>query len=455
MKELLVILGAGESGTGAALLAQAKGWDVFVSDFGTIAPKFKEQLTQAYIAFEEGKHTEAVILNASLVIKSPGIPYKVPIIKALQAKGIAIIDELEFAYRYSKAKFICITGSNGKTTTTLLTYHLLKEAGFNVALGGNIGQSMALQVINETADWYVLEVSSFQLDGWDSFKPNISAITNITPDHLDRYDYKFENYVASKFRIVQQQDENDYFITFSDAEVIEQELAKGTIKPTTALIGNQEISGLGAYSKREEAIVFNYLDSEAQLKHFELSLANAPIQGAHNRQNIMVAVLAALRAGVLAESIEGNLSTFINAPHRLEKVATINGVTYVNDSKATNVDSVKYALGTYSEPLVWIAGGVDKGNDYSLIESLVLDKVKVLIILGSYKEPLLKAFSGKLPLILEAADMQEAINLAQAHSQSGDVVLLSPACASFDLFKNYEHRGDVFRELVLSALNPR
>lgn len=450
MKELLVVLGAGESGTGAALLAQAKGWDVFVSDFGSIAPQFKEQLSNANIPFEEGTHTEATILNASLVIKSPGIPYKAPIIKALQVKGVPIIDELGFAFRYSKAKFICITGSNGKTTTTLLTYHLLKEEGFNVALGGNIGQSLAKQVINETADWYVLEVSSFQLDGWETFKPNISAITNITPDHLDRYNYQFENYIASKFRIVQQQDEKDYFITFSDSDVIEKELAKGAIKPTTALIGHQATNDLGAYSKGENAIVFNYLDSENQVQYFELSIENSPIKGAHNRQNIMVAVLAALRAGVPIHTIENSLSTFINAPHRLEKVATINGVTYINDSKATNVDSVKYALGTFSEPLVWIAGGVDKGNDYSLISHLVLEKVKVLIILGPHKEPLLTSFGGKLPLILEAADMAEAISLAQANSQIGDVVLLSPACASFDLFKNYEHRGDVFRELVIA-----
>jgi UDP-N-acetylmuramoylalanine--D-glutamate ligase len=452
MKELLVVLGAGESGTGAALLAQAKGWDVFVSDFGTIAPQFKEQLTQAHISFEEGKHTEEIILKAALVIKSPGIPYKVPIIKALQAKGIAIIDELEFAYRYSKAKFLCITGSNGKTTTTLLTYHLLKEAGFNVALGGNIGQSLAKQVLNETAEWYVLEVSSFQLDGWDTFKPDISVITNITPDHLDRYDYQFENYIASKYRIIQRQDRNDYFITFLDGDVIEQENKKRIIAPTTALFGVRDSSFIGAYSKGEETLVFNYFDNESMLHHYELSLELAPIKGAHNRQNIMAAVLAALRAGVPEYTIGRNLASFINAPHRLEKVATINGVTYINDSKATNVDSVKYALGTYSEPLVWIAGGVDKGNDYSLIESLVLEKVKVLIILGTYKEPLLKAFAGKLPLILEAADMQEAVTLARTHSQEGNVVLLSPACASFDLFKNYEHRGDVFRELV-KAMN--
>ncbi len=439
----VVILGAGESGTGAALLAKVKGHDVFVSDQGLIKEKYKNDLVANEIEFEEGKHSEDRILVADLIIKSPGIPDKAEIIKNAKAKGIAIIDELEFAFRYLKGKVIAITGTNGKTTTTLLTYHLMKYAGLNVALAGNVGESLARKVALENHDWYVVEVSSFQLDGTKTFRPYIGILLNITPDHLDRYEYQMQNYINSKFRLVQSMQESDYFIYFSDDEVIQSQLSKTKILPETITVSLKDSSVSAHFDGR--VMVFD-------LSHnlFSIAQVDITLKGAHNLINTMSAVAAVYTAGVSMESIKDGLKTFKNAPHRLESVATINGIEFVNDSKATNVDSVMYALGSYPGPLVWIAGGIDKGNNYKLIEDQVRKKVKVLICLGTDNSKLFDAFEGIVRVICETESATETVDLAYKVSRPGDVVLLSPACASFDLFKNYEDRGNQFREAVLA-----
>jgi len=442
MTQRVTILGAGESGTGAALLAKVKGFDVFVSDQGSIKETYKSDLIAHTIQFEEGKHSEDKILNADLIIKSPGIPDKAEIIKRARAKGIDVIDELEFAFRYLKGTVIAITGTNGKTTTTLLTYHLMKSAGLRVALAGNVGESLARKVAIESHDWYVVEVSSFQLDGTKAFRPHIGILLNITPDHLDRYEYQMQNYINSKFRLIQAMQSNDYFIYYADDGVVESEVGKRKVIPSMLKISleNQATSVHADGTK----MVFNINKGS-----FDIYQQETTLKGPHNLINMMAAVSAVCLTGVSPALIKAGLKTFKNAPHRLESVATINGVEFVNDSKATNVDSVVYGLGSYDGPLVWIAGGIDKGNNYKLIEDQVRQKVRVLICLGKDNSKLHQAFDGVVKEIHETQSVKELAALALNVAQRGDVVLLSPACASFDLFKNYEDRGNQFREAVL------
>lgn len=443
MTERLVILGAGESGTGAALLAKVKGYDVFVSDQASIKDKYKSELTEANISFEEGKHSEERILNAQLIIKSPGIPDKAEIIKKIRKAGISVIDEIEFASRFTNGKIIAITGTNGKTTTTLLTYHLMKSAGFNVALAGNIGVSMARQIAEGNQyNWYVLEVSSFQLDGTKAFKPEIAVLLNITPDHLDRYEYTMQNYVESKFKLIQNMDAKQHFIFCGDDSTIEKELINRTIAPMQVRV-SLKLTPPSPVHFDGTKMNFRLMET------FGIRQSETTLKGPHNLINTMAAVSAVYLAGVPLEAIRDGLKTFKNAPHRLESVATIKGVEFVNDSKATNVDSVVYALGSYDNPLVWIAGGVDKGNDYSIIRDEVKKRVKVLICLGKDNEKLKKSFGGTVKEILETQNVKDCVHKAFTVAAPGDVVLLSPACASFDLFRNYEDRGDQFRSAAL------
>jgi UDP-N-acetylmuramoylalanine--D-glutamate ligase len=443
MSERIVILGAGESGTGAAILAKAKGYDVFVSDQSKIKDIYKSELIEHSIQFEEGLHTEELITNASLIVKSPGIPDKAEIIKKVKAKKIAIIDEIEFSCRFIKGKIIAITGTNGKTTTTLLTYHLMREAGFNVALAGNVGESLARKVAHEQNDWYVIEISSFQLDGTKSFRPHIGILLNITPDHLDRYEYKMENYIDSKFKLAHNMNEENYFIYYKDDAVTGEEVSKRNISANLLSISLSPDKGAHAYA--DNAIMnFNY-----QKEPFSISQADTSLKGPHNLINTMAAVSAVTLAGGNVDKIKTGLKTFKNAPHRLELIAIIDGVEFVNDSKATNVDSVVYGLGSYSGPLIWIAGGIDKGNDYSIIEEQVRAKVRALICLGKENDKLKAAFGNVVKEIYETQSVKELVKIALRISKPGDVVLLSPACASFDLFKNYEDRGNQFREAVL------
>jgi UDP-N-acetylmuramoylalanine--D-glutamate ligase len=443
MKERVVILGAGESGTGAALLAKAKGMDVFVSDQAPIKDKYKTELISNGIEFEEAQHTESKILNASLVIKSPGIPDKAPIIKTVKSAQINIIDEIEFAYRYvGQSKIVAITGTNGKTTTTLLTYHLMKSAGLNVALAGNVGFSMARQVAEKTFDWFVLELSSFQLDGTDTFKPDIAVLLNITPDHLDRYEYNMQNYVNSKFQIVENMEPQQHFIFYGDDPVVFNEMKTRAMVPQRISVSLKGESGSAVKYDGEK------MSFDVAGKKFKFAQEETTLKGPHNLINTMSAVSAAVLAGVTVEQIKEGLKTFKNAPHRLESVGIIQGIEFVNDSKATNVDSVVYALGSYTQPLVWIAGGVDKGNDYNLITDEVKKKVKTLICLGKDNDKLKKAFGHIVPKVMETQSVKELVKMALNAAQKGDIVLLSPACASFDLFKNYEDRGNQFREAV-------
>ncbi|MCX8490124.1 MAG: UDP-N-acetylmuramoyl-L-alanine--D-glutamate ligase, partial [Cyclobacteriaceae bacterium] len=433
--------------TGAAILAKAQALPVFVSDQGVIKDQYKKELIDNAIEFEEGQHTIEKILSATLIIKSPGIPDKSEVIKKVKAAGIEIIDEIEFAFRYLKGKVIAITGTNGKTTTTLLTYHLLKSAGFSVALAGNVGESLARKVATSHHDWYVIEISSFQLDGTKTFRPDIGILLNITPDHLDRYEYQMRNYINSKFRLVQSMNSSGYFIYYSDDVVIENEVTNKSILPVRVKVSLKSDPSVSVYFNEKE-MTFS-LDG----KSFSFTQAQTTLKGPHNLINTMSAVSAAVLAGVSIESIGMALKTFVNAPHRLESVAIINGVEFVNDSKATNVDSVVYGLGSYKGPLVWIAGGIDKGNDYTLIEDQVKEKVRVLICLGKDNEKLKKTFDGKVNEIYETQSVRELTQLALKVSKRGDVVLLSPACASFDLFKNYEDRGTQFRSAVLELKN--
>ncbi len=443
MKERIAILGGGESGTGAAILAKAKGYDVFLSDHAVIKEQYKNELIENSIEFEEGNHSEDNIVNATLVIKSPGIPEKAEIIKTIRENNIPVIDEIEFAFRFIKGKVIAITGTNGKTTTTLLTYHLLKSAGFSVALAGNVGESLARKVANGEHDWYVIEMSSFQLDGTVNFQPHIGILLNITPDHLDRYEYQMQNYINSKFRLIQSMQLEDCFIYYGDDEVVVSELSKRSIVPKPYEV-----------SLKNGSKTCIHFDGERMLfsfghKSFRILQSETTLKGSHNLINTMSAVSAAYLAGVSVDDLKAGLTTFKNAPHRLEFIATINEVEFVNDSKATNVDSVVYGLGSYKGPLIWIAGGIDKGNDYKLIEEQVREKVRVLICLGKDNEKLLKAFKGVVSEIYETQSVKELAQLALKVSRAGDVVLLSPACASFDLFKNYEDRGNQFRKAVL------
>ena len=443
MKNKIVILGGGESGVGAALLAQAKGYDVFLSDQSLISANYKEVLQNAMIRYEEGVHTLAEILSADEVIKSPGIPENAAIIKEIRAKGIPVIAELEFASRYTKAKIVGITGTNGKTTTTLLTYHLLKSSGLNVGLAGNVGSSFARQVIEDVHDYYVVEISSFQLDDMYAFKPEVAILLNITPDHLDRYNNSLEVYAQSKFRITKNL-AGGTFIYYADDQVILSGLEQNHIDATFFPISASKPLEKGGY-RSEGKLVFSFGKNE---KAHVFDLKDSPLLGTHNAINTMAAISAALALGVGFDKVKAGVKTFKNAPHRLEKVGEINGVGFINDSKATNVDAVYYALEGFNVPLVWIAGGLDKGNDYNQISSLVKEHVRALVCLGKDNSKL-KAFFGELlPLVEETASMEAAVEKAFSMAEVGDVVLLSPACASFDLFKNYEDRGHQFRQAV-------
>lgn len=439
----IVIIGAGESGTGAALLAKAKGYDVFLSENHNIRESFKAEMQDAKIDFEEGVHSMEKILNADLVIKSPGVPDKEDVIQQIKKKGIEIIDEIEFGFRFLKGKVIAISGTNGKTTTTLLTYHLLKDAGLDVALAGNVGESLARKLVTRDYDWYVIEVSSYQLDGTTTFKPDIAVLLNITPDHLDRYDYKFELYIDSKFRLLANMDPADQFIYYKEDAVLEKEMANRKVSPS---LNTVSLKGDNVSQAYFDGVEMNFRIGRTT---FSIKQEETTLKGPHNLINTMAAVSAACFAGIDVESIKSSLKTFKNAPHRLESVAKINNVEFINDSKATNVDSVIYALGSYTNALIWIAGGVDKGNDYDLIREQVKEKVKTLICLGVDNSKLKSYFSGIVPTILETQSVKELVRMALKNADEGDVVLLSPACASFDLFKNYIDRGDQFREAVL------
>jgi UDP-N-acetylmuramoylalanine--D-glutamate ligase len=445
----IVILGAAESGVGAALLAQTKGHTVFVSDRGAIQPEYKAQLTQAGIAFEENQHTLDKILQADEVVKSPGIPEKEPVIQALRDKGIPIISEIELAGRYTKAKCICITGTNGKTTTTLLIYHLLKEAGLNVGLAGNVGYSLAEQVIEDTFDYYVVELSSFQLDDTHDFQPWIAILLNITPDHLDRYGYSLEQYAKAKLRIVRNQDSDGTFIYNADDENIQRHF-KSALRPVHQMPFSLHFrpgTHLAAYYQAEDLMRLDLLPGYYSNTE-EVSTANSPLIGQHNRQNMLAAVITARVAGLTRPQIESALATFQNADHRLQLVGEINGVRYINDSKATNVEAAWYALDGIQQPIIWIAGGTDKGNDYSSLLGLAERRVKALICLGIDNAKLRTSFDSVVPHVEETQSMVDAVARAAALASPGDVVLLSPCCASFDLFKNYEDRGQQFAAAV-------
>lgn len=444
MSERVAILGAGESGTGAALLAKARGYDVFVSDSGTIRDRYRQELTHAGIPFEEGTHSQDKVLNASLIIKSPGIPDNGPIMREAAVRSIPVIDEIEFAFRHTDARVIAITGTNGKTTTTLLTWHLLKEAGFDVALAGNVGVSMARQLAERKYEWYVLEVSSYQLDGTEAFKPEVGILLNITPDHLDRYDNNMQNYINAKFQLIENMTRQEKFIWFADDGVIANEVKTRSIVPQQLPVSLSDNGNTPVFFDGSQ-MVFNLGET------FAIRQEETTLKGPHNLVNTMAAVTAAYSVGVPVETIRKALGTFVNAPHRLETVGTVKGVTFVNDSKATNVDSVVYALGSFDKPIVWIAGGVDKGNDYNLIRDLVQKKVKALICLGKDNRKLSESFKDDVSVIKETQDVNALVEMALEVANSGDVVLLSPACASFDLFRNYEDRGDQFREAVKKA----
>lgn len=440
----LIVLGAGESGVGAAILGKERGYDVFVSDSGKIQSRYKQELDESSIAWEEGAHTLSKLENADLVVKSPGIPDSVPMIVSFKESGIPVISEIEFAGRYSDSKMICITGSNGKTTTTMLIYHILKYAGLSVGLAGNIGYSLARQVAQDPKDYYVIELSSFQLDGMYEFKADIAILLNITPDHLDRYEYKFQNYINSKFRIVQNMSVSDCFIYWNEDPYIQKELKERTIEAKTYPFALEKSRELAAYIENE------LIKITAENRSFQTPISELTIRGQHNMYNSMAAGITALLANISDESIREAFRTFKGAEHRLERVATVRGVTYINDSKATNVNSCWYALQSMTTPVVLILGGKDKGNDYTEIEELVKEKVSALICLGVDNTKLHAFFDGKVPLIEDAGSMQEAVEIAYRLSEKGDTVLLSPCCASFDLFKSYEDRGTQFKEMVKS-----
>ena len=438
----LIVLGAGESGAGAAVLGKKQGYDVFVSDMGEIKPEYKKLLDDHEIKWEEKKHTEELILQADEVIKSPGIPDKAPIIQKLKAQHTPIISEIEFAGRYTDAKMICITGSNGKTTTTMLIYHILKNSGLNVGLAGNVGNSLALQVAENSYDYYVLELSSFQLDGMTEFKADVAILLNITPDHLDRYNYEFQNYVDSKFRIIQNQTEKDAFIFWNDDPVIREELKKRDIHATLFPFSLQREEKTKAFIENEQLII-KTLNTIFSMPANELSL-----KGMHNTFNSMAAGLAASIVNIRKENIRQSLQDFQGVEHRLEYVATVKNIKFINDSKATNVNSCWYALQSMKTPVILILGGTDKGNDYTEIEELVKEKVSGLIFLGVDNSKLHNFFDGKIERIKDVSSMEECVKEAYNMAKPGDTVLLSPCCASFDLFKNYEDRGKQFKICV-------
>lgn len=439
----LVVLGAGESGVGAAKLAQKHGFDVFVSDFGGIADRYKAALNELNVSFEENQHTSELILNATEVVKSPGIPATAPIVKALKQKGIPVVSEIEFAKRYTQAKTVCITGSNGKSTTTMLTYHILKNAGLNVGLGGNIGQSFAAQVATEDFDWYVLEISSFMLDDMFEFKADIAVLLNITPDHLDRYDYKLDNYAASKMRIVQNQTSEDVFIYCEDDEETQKILKRTKINARPYPFSIRKKIENGAYLENSTIHINTHLNEE-----LTMSISDLALQGKHNIYNSMASGIVAKVLELRNESIRESMGNFKNIEHRLEFVAKISDVTYINDSKATNVNSTWYALESVGTQVVLIMGGVDKGNDYSMLKDLVRSKVKAIVCMGKDNKRIHEAFEDDVEVIVNTFSAEEAVQVAYHLAKKGDTVLLSPACASFDLFKNYEDRGNQFKAAV-------
>ena len=438
----LVILGGGESGVGTAILGQQKGYDVFVSDFGKIKNNYKEVLTNNGIQWEEETHTEEKILNADVVMKSPGIPDKADIVKKLKALHIPVISEIEFAAPFTKAKTIGITGSNGKTTTTMLTYHLLKSAGLNVGLGGNIGKSFAWQVAEDKYDYYVLELSSFQLDGIVNYRPDIAILTNISPDHLDRYDYKYEKYIDSKFRITMNQTEEDFFIYDADDEAIENWFKQNKTNAQLIPFSLTKTFKKGAYLND------NKMEVNINEEEFIMETEYIALEGKHNMKNAMAATSVAKLMQIRKETIRESLSNFQGVEHRLEKVLKIQNVQYINDSKATNVNATFFALDSMNAPTVWIVGGVDKGNDYSELMSLVHEKVKAIICLGVDNKKIIDAFGNVVDVMIEVDSMSDAVKMAQRLAEKGDNVLLSPACASFDLFENYEDRGKHFKSAV-------
>ena len=443
MNKKIVILGAGESGVGVAVLAKKKDYEVFVSDSGTLKKEYKNVLLHYGISFEEGRHTEDWCLQADEIVKSPGIPDKVPLIQKIKEANIPIISDIEFAARYTKAKKICITGSNGKTTTTMLTYHVLKKAGLNVGLGGNVGKSFAMQIATSDFDYYVLELSSFQLDYMYEFKADVAVITNITPDHLDRYDYKFQNYVDSKFRILNNQTPADYFIYNADDPVTQTELLKRNIPASKIPISLNSIpEGNAAYVKNDEIII------NINTNKLNMTLETLALQGKHNIYNSMAASVISRLFDIRKDVIKESMSEFQGIEHRLEHVTKVHGIEFINDSKATNVNSTWYALESMNRPVIWIVGGLDKGNDYSCLKPLVKSKVKAIVCLGLDNSKIFEEFGNMVPIITETNSAKEAVETSYNLGVLDDIVLLSPACASFDLFKNFEDRGMQFKRAV-------
>jgi UDP-N-acetylmuramoylalanine--D-glutamate ligase len=441
----LVVLGGGESGVGAAILAKKKGMEVFLSDMGKIAPKYKQALDEANIPWEEGTHTESMILDADEVVKSPGIPPTTPLMQKIASKNNPVISEIELAGRYTDAKMVCITGSNGKTTTTMLTYHILKNAGVNVGLAGNVGHSLALQVAHEKHDVYVVELSSFQLENMYDFKANVAVIMNITPDHLDRYDYEMQNYVNAKFRILQNLTSQDAFIFWKNDPIIEAQLKNIETQAQLFPFSEVQEETSKAYVDSENNLIINAPNASLSMPRADLALS-----GLHNLYNSMAAGLSACILDIKKEDVRRALSNFEGVEHRLEYVDTIDGVRYINDSKATNVNSCWYALESVPKNTILILGGKDKGNDYTEIEPLVKEKVKAIVCMGKDNSKLLEFFAGKVDTISDTHTIEDAINECARIAQSGDTVLLSPCCASFDLFKSYEDRGEQFKAIVKS-----
>lgn len=443
----LVVLGGGESGVGAAILGKVKGMDVFLSDMGTIAPKYRDMLDAEGIEWEQGQHTEERILMADEVVKSPGIPPTAPIMQRIAAKNIPVISEIELAGRYTDAKMVCITGSNGKTTTTLLIYHILRDAGLNVGLAGNVGKSLALQVARDSHDVYVIELSSFQLENMYDFKANVAVLLNITPDHMDRYDHKMQNYVNAKFRIIRNLTHEDAFIFWQDDPVITAQLARIKTEATLFPFAEKREEDTAAYIDAENELVINTPETSMRMPRADLSL-----NGLHNLYNSMAAGLSACLLDVKKEDIRRSLSDFEGVEHRLEYVATVDGVRYINDSKATNVNSCWYALESMPHNVVLILGGKDKGNDYTEIEPLVREKVKAIVCMGKDNAKLMDFFTGKVAEIRDTHSLDDAIAACRELACDGDTVLLSPCCASFDLFTSYENRGELFKEAVKAML---
>jgi UDP-N-acetylmuramoylalanine--D-glutamate ligase len=442
MNKKIVILGAGESGAGSAVLAQKQGFDVFVSDKGQIKENYRNILEKHRIKWEEGNHNESIILSAGEIIKSPGIPENAPIILKIREQGIPVISEIEFAGRYAKGIKICVTGSNGKTTVTNLIYHILKKAGKNVAMTGNVGNSFAMAVAEGSYDYYVIELSSFQLDGMFEFKADIAVLMNITPDHLDRYDHKFQNYIDSKFRITQNQKKDEFLIYWDGDPIIRTELSRKQFGMTLLPFSDETKEGMAAYVENNELII------DYPTKTTIMTIHEFALKGRHNTYNSMAAAIAGKALGIRKEVIRESLADFQGVEHRLEPVITVCGVNFINDSKATNVNSTWYAIECMENNIIWIVGGVDKGNDYSELFPVVKKKVKAIVCLGKDNKKIIEAFKDKISTIVETTSMEEAVRSSYYLAKKGETVLLSPACASFDLFKNYEDRGRQFKQAV-------